>query len=223
MLDCCGVRLVGDMFLRESSSTPSSAGSAAKVACKSESEEVVLHVSTSTALPIVGILPCGAEVTVLAKQAGWYHVQTQDGKEGYVKETFLSVTLPVGQAAAKQPKDEYIYCYPRDAGIGLLESPEVPTTIVMMRCGEKIHVLDVGPTGHEAWDKIETSGGQVGYVWRSYVSDNPGTVVKKQLEAPKVVDDPELIQMRSVEYAIEATSRIRDVMLDATSFTGCFK
>lgn len=87
----------------QSSPTPIAAGSAAKVVCKSESEEVVLHATTSAALPIVDILPCGAEVTVVSKQAGWYRVRTKGGKEGYVKDTFFATPPP--QSVNAQPQD----------------------------------------------------------------------------------------------------------------------
>src|ERR1039458_3867295 len=87
----------------QSSPTPIATGSTAKVVCKSESEEVVLHATTSAALPIVDILPCGAELTVVSKQAGWYRVRTKGGKEGYVKDTFFATPPP--QSVNAQPQD----------------------------------------------------------------------------------------------------------------------
>ena len=90
-------------FFAQSSPTPIATGSTAKVVCKSESEEVVLHATTSAALPIVDILPCGAELTVVSKQAGWYRVRTKGGKEGYVKDTFFATPPP--QSVNAQPQD----------------------------------------------------------------------------------------------------------------------
>jgi hypothetical protein len=165
----------------QSSPTPIATGSTAKVVCKSESEEVVLHATTSAALPIVDILPCGAEVTVVSKQAGWYRVRTKGGKEGYVKDTFLAATSPVGQAT-RHTKDGYIVCSPGATAVHLQESPNgFVTGNTKMHCGEKIDVLEEIPD--KIAYKIETSDGNVGYVWSGSVSWSLPTADAAALEA----------------------------------------
>ncbi len=86
----------------QSSPTSISAASRADVVCRLESEEVVLHANASASLAVVDILSCGTHVTVVAKQAGWYRVRTQGGKEGYVKDVFFPapVTAQAQDAAA---------------------------------------------------------------------------------------------------------------------------
>ena len=76
-------------------------GKTAEIVCASESEEVVLHASTTAALPVVDILSCGERVTVVAKQAGWYRVRTQGFKEGYVKDIFFAKTSSPQPSAAQ--------------------------------------------------------------------------------------------------------------------------
>ena len=165
----------------QSSPTSISPGSTAEIVCGSKPEEIVLHATASATLPVVEILSCGAHVTVVATQTGWYRVRTQDGKEGYVKDILLAATSPVEQAATHS-KDGYIVCSLGVSGIHLLESPKgFATTSKMPRCGEKITVLEELPDKGEF--KIETSGGNVGYVWRGFVSWSPPTADAAALEA----------------------------------------
>jgi hypothetical protein len=118
----------------------------------------------------------------------------------------LLVLLALATAAGAQQATThgmvgYISCPPRSTGIGLLPSPGAKP-IATIACGDKIMILEE-PRG-EDWAKIETSGGNVGYVWRGAVS----------------LDSPEAqAQSRSIDYAIQATSDIRNSMLDPTSFT----
>ena len=184
----------------QSSPTSIPTSSAAKLVCKSESDEVVLHANASATLPVVDILPCGAEVTVTSKQAGWYRVRTQDGKEGWVKETFFSATTPVEQATS-HIKDGYIKCTPGATGVNLLQSSE---GYFMMRCGEKVEVLEEEVAGNKDAYKIKTNGGNVGHVWRGFVSWYPQTAE---------------VQTYHLGYAIRATREMRDGALDPASFT----
>ena len=213
-------------FFAQSSPTPIAAGSTAKVVCKSESEEVVLHATTSAALPIVDILPCAAEVTVVSKQTGWYRVRTHDGKEGYVKDTFLAATSPVGQAT-RHTKDGYIVCSPGATAVHLQESPNsFETGNTKMHCGEKIDVLEEIPD--KIAYKIETTGGNVGYVWSGSVSWNPPTAEVQALEAQNARAALEAQardaatnyhRLSFIGYAIRATREMRDGVLDPASFT----
>src|ERR1017187_8222475 len=107
----------------QASPTSISPGSTAEIVCGSKAEEVVLHATASRALPVVEILSCGAQVTVVAKETDWYRVRTQDDKEGYVKDIFLAATSPVGQAT-RHTRDGYIKCTSGATGVNLLESPE---------------------------------------------------------------------------------------------------
>jgi hypothetical protein len=217
----------------QSSPTSIPTSSAAKVVCKSESEEVVLHANASAALPIVDILPCAAEVTVVSKQTGWYRVRTQDGKEGYVKDMFLA---GVGQATG-HPKDGYIVCTLGVSGLWLLESPKGFGTNTKMHCGEKITVLEELPDKDSY--RIETSGGNVGYAWRGSVSWNPQTAEVQALEAQNARAALEAQNARAaleaqardaatpdyyhrlsaIGYAIRATKEMRDAVWDPASFT----
>ena len=212
----------------QSSPTPIAAGSTANVVCKSESEEVVLHATTSAALPIVDILPCAAEVTVVSKQTGWYRVRTHDGKEGYVKDTFLAATSPVGQAT-RHTKDGYIVCSPGATAVHLQESPNsFETGNTKMHCGEKIDVLEEIPD--KIAYKIETTGGNVGYVWSGSVSWSPQTAEVQALEAQNAraaleaqardAATPDYYhRLSAIGYAIRATREMRDGVLDPASFT----
>lgn len=214
----------------QSSPTPIAAGSTAKVVCKSESEEVVLHANASATLPVVDILPCGAEVTVVWKQAGWYRVRTQGGKEGWVKETFFSATSPVEQATS-HIKDGYINCSSDAAGVHLYESVEGLRAIMMVHCGEKIAVLEEIQRETGNWDKIETSGGSVGYLWSGFVSWSPPTAQARgaagaQGGATKD-NSPNASGVAAPPYsstgvywgALQATKMLRDGALDPGSFT----
>lgn len=86
-----------------------SAGNTAEIVCRSESEEIVLHANASATLPLVDILSCGAHVTVMAKQTGWYRVRIQDGKDGYVKDVFF--TAP---ATAQAPDAAFASALPQE-------------------------------------------------------------------------------------------------------------
>ena len=196
----------------QSSPTPIATGSTVKVVCKSESEEVVLHETTSAALPIVDILPCGAEVTVVWKQAGWYRVRTQGGKEGWVKETFFSATSPVEQAT-RHTRDGYIKCTPGATGVNLLQSSE---GYFMMRCGEKVEVLEEEVAGNNDAYKIKTSGGSIGHVWRGFVVGDPPTAQAQDV-APYA--KPASPVDADVNLAIRGITMMRDSVLDPTSFT----
>jgi len=195
----------------------------------------------------VDILSCGADVTVTSKQTGWYRVRTQDGKEGYVKETFLAVTSPAEQAI-RHVKDGYINCDPEANGVHLYESTEALRAIMMVHCGEKIAVLEEIQREHGNWDKIETSGGSVGYLFSGFVSSNPPTVDAGALEAQyktcakhsipadnctlevyyqlRDKDEPQgaaaaqgLVDVAGVNQAIQGTIMMRDGVRDPTSFT----
>lgn len=213
----------------QSSPISSTADSTAKVECKSESEEVVLHATASAPLPIVDILPCGAEVTVISKQAGWYRVRTQDGKEGLVKETFLAATSPAEQAT-RHIKDGYINCDPEANGVHLLASPPATTpaphestealrAIMMVHCGEKIAVLEEIQREHGNWDKIETSGGSVGYLFSGFVSLNPPTAQPQGAAATTTMQAQGYLNRdRAISYATEAIEQLRNTTVDPTSF-----
>ena len=234
-------------FFGQSSPISISAGSTAKVVCKSESEEIVLHATASATLPVVEILSCGAQVTVVAEQTGWYRVRTQDGKEGYVKDTFLAATLPIGQAT-RHSKDGYIVCSPGATAVRLQESPNsFETGNTKMHCGEKIDVLEEIPD--KIAYKIETTRGNVGYVWSGSVSWSPQmeaqdaaaleaqykTCAKHSIPTDKCTleiyrqlkDKDEALgaaaalgpMAAEVNFAIQGTTMMRDQAVDPTSFT----
>jgi SH3-like domain-containing protein len=220
----CSIAVVCSLWVTysfgQSSPTSISAGSTAEIVCKSESEEVVLHATASATLPVAEILSCGAHVTVVAEQTGWYRIRAQDGKEGYVKDVFLAATSPVEQATS-HIKDGYINCSSDAAGVHLYESVEGLRAIMLVHCGEKIAVLEEIQRETGNWDKIETSGGSVGYLWSGFVSANPPPpTAQAQYAAPYArQSSPAEKSGAEVSYAIEVTSDIRNSMLDPTSFT----
>ncbi len=140
-------------------------------------------------------------------------------------------TIAGAQQATTHTMDAYIDCNPGATGAPLSESPEGFGTVITMGCGEKIAILEEAPRGHENWDKIETNSGKVGYVRRSFVSWSPPTAQEEALKAQEAQEDrkaqaaqaihdaAEQIRSRSIDYAIQATSEIRNVMLDPTSLT----
>lgn len=86
-----GVRIAlllwGTVVLAQSSAKAPT--KSAQISCPSASTEVTLHGSASSTLPILDILRCDEEVTLLGKEGEWYKVHTQSGKDGYVREIFV--------------------------------------------------------------------------------------------------------------------------------------
>ena len=160
-------------------------GSTAEIVCGSKAEGVALHATASATLPVADVLSCGYKLTVVAKETDWYRVRTQDGKEGYVKDAFLAATSPVGQTIS-HTSDGYIVCVPAGATVtDLMESPTSVRTVMLLQCGEKVALLEEGSRGNENWDKVETTGGSVGYVMRWLVSANPPTAQSQFSLSPK--------------------------------------
>ena len=94
MLHRMAVRIVlllwGTIALAQSSAM--SPPESAQISCSSPSTEVTLHGSAAPSLPILDILRCKEQVTVLGKEGKWYKVHTQSGKDGYVRETFVQMS-----------------------------------------------------------------------------------------------------------------------------------
>jgi hypothetical protein len=95
-----------------------------------------------------------------------------------------------------------------------------------MHCGEKIDVLEEIPD--KIAYKIETTGGNVGYVWSGSVSWNPPTAEVQALEAQNARAALEAQardaatnyhRLSFIGYAIRATREMRDGVLDPASFT----
>ena len=82
--------LWGTVVLAQSSAT--SPSESAQISCPSQSTEVTLHGSASPTLPILDILRCDEQVSVLGKEGNWYKVHTMSGKDGYVREMFVLVS-----------------------------------------------------------------------------------------------------------------------------------
>lgn len=153
----------------------------AAIVCKSESEEVLLHENATTALPVLDIVPCGARVTIVARQLSWYRVRMQDGKEGYVKDAFVAEDSILDRRTMGA-KDGYIVCPSTIDDVSLMKSPGELGMITKVACGEKVAVLEEG-LGHEGdWDNVRTNGGEVGFIWRGFISWKP--MKGKPLRAP---------------------------------------
>ena len=110
----------------QSPSTPLLSAPTGAVVCRMEYEEVVLHENTTSALPVLGILPCDAHVIIVGQQQGWYRVLTNDGKEGFVRRTFIA-TRSSGSAGADSKGIQL--SPPLAAGEGLGAAIPVPDSV----------------------------------------------------------------------------------------------
>jgi hypothetical protein len=80
------------LFVVSSIAMGQSSGDAGRINCPSPDSEITLHGSASPTLPILDLLHCGDQITVVGKDGEWYKVHTQSGKDGYVRETFVQVS-----------------------------------------------------------------------------------------------------------------------------------
>jgi hypothetical protein len=93
------------------------AGSAAQITCTSPSTEVTLHGSATPSLPVLDILRCGEQVSVLEKDGEWYKVHMQSGKDGYVREIFVASRVPVPENPASAQAFAVVKEIPSDTAL----------------------------------------------------------------------------------------------------------
>lgn len=136
----------------------------ADIACNSDSEEVVLHAQSTIPSPVVDVLWCGSRVTILEKQTGWYRVRAQGGKEGYVKEAFIKPQAKTQPATSNQPA--WVKCFGGFHSLSLWPQPNgLGKSLVEVPCGDKVVLLEEGE-----WDKLQVSGGQIGFINSAFIS-----------------------------------------------------
>lgn len=69
------------------------------------------------------------------------------------------------------PKEGYIDCNPGASETTLSESPGgLGRTLIAVRCGEKIAVLEESSQEDQQFSKVQTSSGKIGYIRRSFIS-----------------------------------------------------
>lgn len=175
---------------------------------------------------------CGEKIDVLEEipDKDAYKIETSGGNVGYAWRGSVSWNPPPwaqaqGAAAVQavgQTKDGYIDCSSDAAGVHLYESVKGLRAIMMVHCGEKIAVLEEIQRETGNWDKIETSGGSVGYLWSGFVSWSPPTAQTQGAAIAREIQKANAAVSYStseVEYATQAKKQLRDMMVDPTSFT----
>lgn len=102
-----------------------SPGSTAQIRCLSPSTEVTLHGSATPGLPILDILHCGEQVSILGKEDEWYRVHTNIGKDGYVREIF--VAAPPAVPSEEESESAVVKEIP--PGTVIKQPTRMPTTV----------------------------------------------------------------------------------------------
>lgn len=104
----------------------------------------------------VDFLTRSSEVVIYSQKDGWYHVETEDGVQGFVPDRYLTAGTLMGIPGKISS----------DGGVNLRKTPEVDGEVVMQAGdGRELWVV----SGRGDWFGVDVDG-KLGYIFKKYVN-----------------------------------------------------
>jgi len=183
---------ISTTYLFGQTAASTSADVVTRISCPTASTEVLLHQRAASSLPVLDILRCDAQVTVLEKQSEWYRVRTQSGMEGYVNAVYVS-GLPLTTETAIRSTPAFADCASLSlSSVFLFQSPGGKVAL-QIPCAAEITVLEQ----NNNWDKVQTGDGSVGYIRPNFVSFTPIPPIERAPQYALPATDPGQTQATS--------------------------
>ncbi|MFD2369824.1 SH3 domain-containing protein [Brevibacillus sp. GCM10020057] len=160
---------------------------AAKQTAKPNTDGLNLRSEANTTSAILGTLPLGSTLTVLEKQGEWYHVQTQEGKTGWVAGWLVTVSDAGTSPQTPAPSGPYVTTINPDTNIR--SGPGTEHAVVShAQPGEKYAIV----SKNGDWFQVTLGNGETGYIagWLVSASGTPAVTRSNELVGKVIVVDP---------------------------------